>query len=162
MSDTLTLTYQDVNGTRGTFQMQVQSGLGPANAEILDLIQQHVDMSNAQLLSATLAQAITISGLTNPAPVADVGNDSVEDQAAFQARRVDGGGFTRLSVPAPKDGIFVSTGSFAGADVDPLDADVVAFLDAALNATIAGKIWEAPGSLEVAFDKGWRKGRRHS
>lgn len=162
MSDILTLTYEDYNGRRGTFQLKVQAGLGPANAELLAMVQEHVDLSLCQLVEASLSQAMDISGLTNPVAQQDVGNDSVEEQAAFQGRRTDGGGFTRISVPGPIDTIFVTTGAYAGADVDPTNADVVAFLNAALAATIAGKIWEAPGDEPIDFDKAWRKGRKHS
>jgi len=163
MSNVLTLKYRDYHGIDGTFQMQVLDTLAKDNTELVAMIEAHVAMSNALLVSATLTEGIDISGITNPAATLDLGNDSVEDQAAFQGRRVDGQGFTRITVPAPLDTIFKQPPDpKAGADVKDDAALVVTFLNTSLNAAVAGKIWEAPGSLEIDYDKGWMKGRRHS
>jgi len=155
-NDTLTIKYQDINGATGTFQMPVLAGLGPAHADIVDMVQQAQDASHAQVIEVTLTQAVALP-TSNPAPSPDPGNDTVEDQAAFQARRTDGGGYTRFSIPAPRDLLFEPTGAFANADVKDDEATLVEpLLDA------AALVWRAPAGLTVTYDKGWRKGRKHS
>ena len=165
MSDVLTLKFEDAYGNVGSFQLQVQSGLGPANADLLAGIQDIIDMTQAQLISATLNQEVALGGFTNPVASAAGQFDRIDDQAVLQARREDGSGFTRMTVPAPVDAIFVTSGPKAYADVDGGSALVTAFRNSMLDeltAVTAGEIWEAPGGLPVNWSKGWRKGTKHS
>lgn len=164
-ADLLTLKYRDAFGAEGSFSIHIQAGLAPSNADLLAAIQAHRNLSQAQLVSAKLVADIDISGLANPAAVATGSYDRVRDQAVLQARRVDGTGVVRCSVPAPVDAVFESTGAYAQQDVDGDGALVQAFRNAILDeqtSVTAGEIWTSPQEDDLDFDKGWRKGQPHS
>jgi len=154
--DTLSITYEDYKGRSGTFQIPVEAGLGIASAFLIDFVQQCTDASLCVVTGVTLTQAFPMPS-TNPVAEEDIGNDSVEEQVAMQAKRTDNGGYTRFSIPGPRDLLFDPTGPYAGADVLPGEATLAAPLIASANL-----VWKAPAGLAVAFDKGWRKGRKHS
>ena len=161
-NDTITITFEDVHGKQGTFQIPVRVGGTPLSAELVALVQEITDASLCIVRSCSLTQAMALPA-SNPVAEADIGNDSVEQQVAFQAKRADNGGFTRFSIPAPRDLLFETVGPYAGADVKDDEATLSAPLIAALGAVFqGGEVWEAPGGLAVNYDKGWRKGRKHS
>ena len=158
----MSLTYVDKFGKTGSFQVCVKAGLPATDAELLTMIQEHLDMSQAQLLKASLIVPIDISGLTNPAAVDTGAYDRIGDQAILQGRKEDGSSFVRITVPAPVDALFVTAGGFAQQDVDETSAPVAAFLAAALSAAVAGEIWRACDDDLLNYSKGWRKGQPHS
>lgn len=158
----LVLTFEDAYGGQTSLQANIKGTVPENDAELLDMIQQWVDMSNATLLSAKLSVDVDISALTNPAASSAGSYDNVRDQAVLQWRRDDATGFVRTTVPAPKDAIFAASGSFAQADVDTAQADVAAFRTAAIDAPITKDILVSPQETTIDLQKGWRKGQKHS
>lgn len=157
-SQLLSLEYQDKAGRTGTFSLYVDDSLAKDDAALLAIIQAHRNMSQANLIEASLQVPIDISGLTNPA-AADTGSyDTVRDQAVLQEARIDNTGYLQVSVPAPIDGIFMTSGGYAGQDVNPAAAAVLAW-ETAIEGT--GKMVTPQGG-QVTFRKGWRKGQPHS
>lgn len=161
-ADRLCLTFEDKAQRRITIKANVQAGLGPANGELSAMIEKWTALSQCQLVSAELAQEIDISGLINPVADDSGNHDSVDDQVVLSFRREDEGGFARVTVPAPVDGILETSGPFTGANVDPGTVPMTEFLNTALSAAVAGEILRAAGGLQVDFHKGWRKGTKHS
>lgn len=161
----LSVTFRDAFGSEGTFSVHVQAALTEANADLLAMIQAWRNLTQAELVKASLTKSVDISGLTNAAAASAGAYDRIRDQAIFQAKREDATGLTRMTVPAPLDAVFEPSGAFAQQDVDGDAGIVQAFRDAALDeqATVtAGEIWVTPQDTALDWDKGWRKGQPHS
>jgi hypothetical protein len=158
----LSVTFEDANGGQSTFSMNIVGTLPATDGELIALVQEWKDCSQARVIKAVLQQEVPIGTLSGNTAASGGSYDNVRDQAVMQYRREDATGFIRTTVPAPKDSLFLSSGPTAQADVDPASAEVVAFLDAALNAPIAGEILRSPQETQVDFQKGWRKGQKHT
>jgi hypothetical protein len=161
MASLLTLKFRDHAGKEGSFSAYIDAALSPGDAELTAFIQEWIDLSDAQLVSASLQEQIAIGGLTNPAAVDSGSSSLVQTQAVMQATRDDGTGYVRLSVPAPKDSIFLAAGPTQDADVDNANADVVAFA-AAADPVAGTHPWVSAQGTGITYQKGWKKGYKHS
>lgn len=160
MASVLSIKYRDAAGRFGTFSMHVRAALTETDAEILTLVQEFRDLSQAQVVEVTLAKTVA-NPAVNPAPVASGSYDSIQDQAVLQLARADGTGYLSVTVPAPLDAIFYATGPYQGAMVDPASAPMLAWLAAAIAAS-PNEVLTTPQGGAVTFNKGWRRGQKHA
>jgi hypothetical protein len=160
VASTLSIKYQDKAARTGVFSMHVKDGLGPTDALILTLVQEFRDLSQAKVIDVNLSQKVALPAV-NPAPADSGSYDTIQDQAILQLARADGTGYLSVTVPAPLDTIFETTGPYSGAMVNPASAPMVAWLAAAIAAS-PNEVLVSPQDGEVLFSKGWRKGQKHA
>lgn len=158
MADLLTIEYKDAHNVTGSFSAWIDPGYTVASAEVLAMIQAFRNLTQCQVVEASIAKKVDLSTLTNPAPSTGGSYDRVRMQAQLQLARADNTGFLTVTVPAPVDGIFQTSGAYAMQDVDPADALIVAWVAAAITEPIL----VTPQGGAVTFRKGWLKGQPHS
>jgi hypothetical protein len=156
----LSITYQDVGGSKGTFSCEVRDDLAEDSAEILTLCQEFRDLSQAQVTEIKLSKPVALPAV-NPVAAGEGIGDRIRDQAVLQLKRSDGTGFLSVSVPAPQPAIFYASGPYMGQMVDPTNALMLAWIAAAIAAD-PDEIITTPQQGAVTFSKGWRKGQPHS
>jgi len=155
-SKLVSVTWEDHLGRKATFSFNIEGTIDPAGAEMEALLDSMRALSSAKISEVFVSVPVDISGLTNPA--ASVVDETLRDQAVMQLARRDNTGNITVTIPSPADGIFMAAGTYAGQDVDPADADVLAFVAAGVTADVLA----TPQDTLVNFKKGWRKGQPHS
>jgi len=157
---TLSVRYQDAHGKVGTFGVLVDTAYDDGvYAEIIALVQSMLDASQAQVTGVQLLKDLDIVGsLTGNSAVTGGAYDRIDDQAILAWRSPEGLDI-RMSVPAPVDGLFATSGAYAQQDVDPASTELLAVIAAgSTTPVLAPKV----GTTPLSFRKGWRKGQKHS
>lgn len=156
-SNLLSIEYQDAFGSSGTFSLWLEDAYDVADAEVLALVQAFKNASQAKVLEVSLATKVDISTLTGNTAASGGSYDRVRDQAILQWKRADNTGFLTTTVPAPIDALFQSSGAYAGQEVNPASAAMVAIIAAGVTEPAIA----TPQGGPVTFSKGWRKGQPH-
>jgi len=159
MATRLVYKYRDYQGREASFSQHVADAYASASdADLLAMIQAHRNMTQAFLVDVKIEVDVDISGLANVAAIQSGSFDSVRDQAILLGKTASGS-IVRVTVPAPLDAIFQSSGSYALQDVNKASAEVAAFIAEA----ITEPVWSHPEDAPVtSLSKGWRRGLPHS
>lgn len=154
----LNVTWEDAYAKTGVFGFLIDAAYDDGvYAEILAFLQDMLDASQAKITKVLLAKELVISSLTGNAVATTGSYDRIDDQAVL-AFRAASGLDVKLSIPAPVDSVFQTTGAHAQQDVNPADATIVALiLTGITEAVLASRAQDA-----LTFRKGWRKGQKHS
>lgn len=151
------VTWKDSFGAEIVTGFFVEDGTLPDTAGLITLLNALRAASQAEIVKYSLTLPGDVADLTNGAASAAGSYDRVRDQAVLQFIAPDTGQFSTTTVPCPLDTIFIATGAYAQAEVDPADSLVTA-IDTAAQ---AGGLMVAAGNAVLAFRKGWRKGQKH-
>lgn len=152
------VTYQDVNAKTGVFGFLIDATYAVTPfTELLALIQDLLDATQCLISKVTVATELDISGLTGNTATGAGSFDRVDDQAVLAFRGVSGID-VKLSIPAPVDAMFESSGAHAMQDVDPDSTEVAGIIATGVTEPVLASRAEDV----LAFRKGWRKGQSHS
>lgn len=154
----LTVTYQDAALRHVTLTYSIGAGYAADDAETLALLQALQDLSQANITEASVAEPVDVSGLTGSQPATGGNNDQVSQQAIVQFDRSDLTGKIRISVPAPVDAIFQTSGKYTGRDIVNSQSLIVALVAAGITEPVL----KSPQDTTLVLDKGWLRGEPHS
>lgn len=154
----LQILWEDAFGGRLTTSLDVDDSYNIADAETIAALNAHRALSQARIVSIHEVKSLDISGLTNGAAVSTGQYDRVKDKAALQLRVTASGQVKQVTIPAPVDSLFLTTGSYAYQEVvGPATAPLAAWIAASITEPF---LVSAEGSA-VTYRKGWRVGQPH-
>jgi hypothetical protein len=156
----ITVRYEDFNGKDASLQFYLRTGVAATDVSFGALIQAIDAVINAKIIGVEFAVDVDISGLGLKTDPLEAQYETVGDQMILQGESPDGLRKGRWSLPTPKSLNFLQTGPFAENDVNPAQAAMVTLLNAAYVAD--SKLVRTIDDQVLDFDKGWRKGQKHS